>query len=157
MLLGELSHRVDVVISIRQLCDSLDSNEVVILANNNNTINNNGSPTKAGSSRGFAADFSDAAQAANAGVQQFISGDISDICKSVVEPFCARLLAFSTAGNFPRIIASTMAALARAQSKHAMNSSHHNQNSSSTSTRSSFISIQPAAFLCNCIGKLYIF
>ena len=155
VLLSELSHRVDIVVAIRQLCDSLDSNELLQSTWNNGNLANNGnnfsaddntnrnllsSPTKLSSSRGIGKGF-----LSSASMQQFISGEVSDICRGVVEPFCTRLLAFVSAGSCPWVLRFTMAALARVHSKFASSPQH--------STRSNSSPIKPGYFLCNCIGQ----
>jgi hypothetical protein len=82
LLLSQILHRIDVVVSVKALCDSLEDT----------SIWTPGSTTAM-------TEITTATE------------DVSELCRKFVEPFCTKMLDFITRKSFPYVIACTMHSL----------------------------------------------
>lgn len=117
LLLGQIGHRMDVVLAIRQLFEGL-SRPVDIFQGSS-------------SSRSLLSNADN-------------SNEVSELCRTLVEPFCSKLLEFIEDFGFPRVFSSALAALA---------ATHETMPPSKVGPVSLNIST-PADFLCSCLSKL---
>jgi hypothetical protein len=142
LLLSQLLHRIDVVLAVRTLCESLDSSSIAVAVE---------AMSRQQQQTSFAMNFSSSQNSTASSTKSTGSGnDVSELCRRIVEPFCTKLMEFVNRNGFPRAVACAVSALSGQSST---NNPAASNSRGMISHMDAGVAMSPSDLICNCIRK----